>query len=238
MLVTANPINHIIGNVSLRKVHFLGQGMDERAKIQRHLNFVCDYLSESTPQDLKQSQRQNRAQVLNVLREYVHQGEFPLHDQLPPTLRTPRFIDHRGVHCAVGYLIRQTADSALTEQINSEFEYALIQEIDNDVLPDWASTHGLSLLDCAMIQPMYLPPISDLCPIMMLARDTSLQTKLDIVRKFRDTQLRTSVSGRWIVKYYYKTGPVVVSFMQAQKWSQVPARKLLAMLIDTLEACP
>ncbi len=236
MLVTENPINFVIGNLSMQKSDQLLRGVDERSRIQHHLQFVADCLTESTPEHLNRSQRQNRTQVLDVLRGYLHQGEFPLHDQLQSGQRTPRFIDHRGVHCAVGYLLRETADPLWAEQINADFEYALVKDIASDVLPDWADSNGLSLLDCATIQPMYLPPISDLCPILMLARDTPLETKLDIVRQFRDTRLRTSVSGRWMVKYYYQTGPVVVTFLQAQKWSQAPARKLLAMLIDTLEA--
>lgn len=236
MWVTANPINALIGNLSIQKGDCSRRSIDERARIQHHLNFVADYLTESTPANLNQTQRHNRTQVLSVLREYVGRGEFPTHDDVQISQRAPRFIDHRGVHCAVGYLLRETADPVWAEQINSEFEYALVKDIDHKELPDWANVNGLSLLDCAMIQPQYLPPISDLCPILMLARDTSLENKLDIVRAFRDSQLRTSASGRWMVKYYYKTGPVVVTFLQAQKWSQAPARKLLAMLIDTLEA--
>ncbi|MFZ5603625.1 MAG: CFI-box-CTERM domain-containing protein, partial [Pseudomonadota bacterium] len=69
-----------------------------------------------------------------------------------------------------------------------------------------------------------------------LARNTSLETRLDIVREFRDTQLVRAPGGRWAVKYYYQTGPQVVKFLHAHRWSQLPARTFLALLIDLLEA--
>ena len=235
MFSTMNPINPVIGDLSAVRRGLIGREVDERSRIQHHLFFVCDYLSQAIPKHLNSSQRSNRIQVISVLRNYVRRGEFPVHNQSSTPLRTPRFIDHRGVHCAVGELVRQTADPKWAEQINDDFEHARIEQIESKTLQQWATASGLSLLDCAMIQPMYVPPISDLCPMMMLARDSSLETKLDIVRAFRDEHLRHSVGGRWMVRYYYKSGPKVVGFMHAQKWSQVPARKLLSMLIDTLE---
>ena len=67
-------------------------------------------------------------------------------------------------------------------------------------------------------------------------KDTPLESRLDIVREFRDTQLIQASGGRWAVKYYYQTGPLGGKFLHAHRWSQLPARKFLAALIDILEA--
>ena len=231
-------INAVIGDLSAVQAGIPVHRLGEQARIRHHLQFVRDYLADSAPRDLTTSQHRNRQQMLSVLQTYIDQGVFPEHDDLTVQQRLPRFIDQRGVHCAVGHLVRETGDERWGEQINARFEYAFVPQIDSPDLMDWAQVNGLSVRDCALIQPSYLPPDWPLseCPMLFLAKDTPLESRLDIVREFRDTQLIQASGGRWAVKYYYQTGPLVVKFLHAHRWSQLPARKFLAALIDILEA--
>lgn len=228
-------INPVVGNLSVKKYGLNSRKLPEQARIQQHLSFVQSYLHQRTPTGLTRPQKQNRNHLLSLLGSYTQQGLFPCHNDMAIEQRTPRFVDHRGVHCAVGFLLKESGDDAWPQQINQRFEYAKVAQIDSSNLVDWAQVNGLQINECAMIQPQYLPPVNELCPILMLAKDTPLEEKLGLVRAFRDQKLAKSPRGRWAVKYYYKNGPAVVSFLNAQKWSQAPTRKLLAMIIDALE---
>ncbi|HVL02612.1 MAG TPA: CFI-box-CTERM domain-containing protein [Dongiaceae bacterium] len=234
MTTARESINAVIGDLSAVRAGIIRRNLHEQTRIQHHLQFVHDQLGANTPQDLTLSQRRNRRQVLSVLQNYLDQGVFPQHDDSALHHRQPRFIDHRGVHCAVGFLARETGDERWGEWINANFEYAYVPEIDSPELLDWAQANGLTVRDCALIQPTYLPPLTE-CPMVFLAKDTPLEAKLDIVRTFRDTQLLQAPGGHWAVKYYYQSGPTVVHFLHAHRWSQLPARKFLAALIDVLE---
>ena len=235
MQTTSGSINAVIGNTALQINAMLAVDADQQTQIQQHLKFVHDFLEQRSDLHLSHQQLRNRQQALSLLYAYTQAGQFPTHNQ-KVAQRTPRFIDHRGVPCAVAQLLQQTGSSKLAETVNDQFEYAQVAQIDNQELQHWAEAHGLSLLECALIQPQYLPPISELCPILMLARDTPMEQKLSLVREFRDTKLRKAAGGRWVVKCYYKSGPTMVTFLQAHQWSRAPARKLLAMIIEVLDA--
>ena len=83
-------------------------------------------------------------------------GEFPQHDPSleSGTLRRPRFIDHRNVHCAVGYLILKSPGfEQLPKEINLASEYCYIDEIKNENLKKWIKQYGYTLEELQMIQP-------------------------------------------------------------------------------------
>lgn len=150
-----NSINAIIGDVSFihRFQHLPGQNTDEVTRIQTHLSFVEEVLRKARTSHLSKKQKNKRAVVLNLLHEYWTNGVFPKNYDYAG--RRPCFIDRDGNICAVGYLIEKTAGRKLAEQINSLHQYDYLLDMNEEVINNWAKEHGLSLEECAMIQPAY-----------------------------------------------------------------------------------
>jgi len=124
-----------------------------------HLQFVLSLLQAKNVSNLERHQLTNRETVLKHLDQYAAVGRFPTNNFCPR--RVPVFVDDADVPCAVAYLMRKTGCGALCSKVNKAHRFALVQDIlhaDPELgkeLQLWASTHGLSLRDCAMIQPRY-----------------------------------------------------------------------------------
>jgi len=86
---------------------------------------------------------------------------FPQRTGDPYPGRRPRFIDDRGVHCAVGEMIRATGHPELAQRIDERFEYAYVEQITEPALRQWAKRHGFSVKELAMVQPGYSPVPDD-----------------------------------------------------------------------------
>jgi len=153
-----SAINAVLGDESWEVRH--GDRSFESAteveRIQTHLFYVIDLLEDAPTPHLSKVQRRNRAALLDELEDYAHRGIFPAR-QLGDGYgaRRPRFIDHRGVHCAVGELIKRSGHGALAQEINASHEFSYIFDIENPSLLDWASTSGFTTRELAMIQPGY-----------------------------------------------------------------------------------
>ena len=126
------------------------------------------------------------------------------------------------------------AEVSMPEQINARHEFDYIADMDMTSVSEWADANGLSLLECAMIQPQYLDPLKD-CPYLALARGNDLATRADAVRRFRDQRLQRNALGRKLVQTYYKVGPGMVRFMESHPWSQAPVRKTLLLVTRNLQ---
>jgi hypothetical protein len=92
--------------------------------------------------------------VLDLLKQYWTRGIFPSNYDYPGE-RRPCFIDRDGKICAVGYLIEHTAGLKLAEQINKDHQYDFLMDMKEKAIEKWAETNGLTLEECAMIQPSY-----------------------------------------------------------------------------------
>ena len=55
----------------------------------------------------------------------------------------------------MGYLVEQTAGRAAAERINERFQYHNIAQMHDVALSRWVASSGLSVADCALIQPSY-----------------------------------------------------------------------------------
>jgi hypothetical protein len=130
-------INAVIGDVA--------GGHDEQSRIRSHLTYVLEHLRA----------KPGRAASLDALERYIARGEFPRRTDDAFSGRRPRFIDDRGVHCAVGYLIAASGEPELARTINAKHEYDYVREIDEPALVDWAERAGFTLDELAMIQPTY-----------------------------------------------------------------------------------
>ncbi len=130
---------------------------NEQERIQIHLSYVEQLLRNTTSINLNNSQLANRSIILNVLHQYWVAGIFPTNRDYPGE-RRPCFIDADGNICAVGYLIEQTRGRKLADEINGKYQYEFLLDMNEPAIEVWASEFGLSLEECAMIQPTYGPP--------------------------------------------------------------------------------
>jgi hypothetical protein len=149
-----HEINTVVGDASWAGRTDPG---DEVSRIRAHLRFVHAMLAD---RDLPLSfaQRSARTASLADLERYIERGEFPRRTIDAYDGRRPRFIDDRGVHCAVGQLLADSGHADLARSIDARFEYAHVRDIDEPALVAWASAHGFTLDELAMIQPGYSRP--------------------------------------------------------------------------------
>ncbi len=124
--------------------------------IQAHLYLVCVHLTKNTAQSLNENQRAKRMQLIEELRNYAHEKVFPTN--LYHATRTPYFVDDFGVHCAVGFLMKQSGFTDLVATIRANENYAYIEEIRTPGVAEWAEEHGFTVDELKWIQPSYLSP--------------------------------------------------------------------------------
>lgn len=133
------------------------QILSERELIQYHLNEVHRVLSERTTEALSEEQRQNRSLSLEHLKTYAQRGLFP--QNLHFRFRRPVFIDERGVHCAVGYLMRESGYPELSLHISYNMNYEYLLDMQDEQLNAWVEKSGFTAEELAWIQPGYFRPI-------------------------------------------------------------------------------
>jgi hypothetical protein len=148
----ADPINAIIGDISAPTAI-----ADDTTRIRTHLTYVLELLRAADTTKLSPPQRAHRQAALASLASYIERGSFPRRTSDIYDGRRPRFIDDRGVPCAVAYLLLASGATELAHAIDAQHEYAYILDIEVPALAEWADDHGLSRLELAMIQPRYGP---------------------------------------------------------------------------------
>jgi hypothetical protein len=148
--------------------------VSEVGRIRTHLFYVIERLENADTAELSESQRRRRARALDGLRDYAKAGVFPRRDRGDGyDVRRPRFIDDRGVHCAVGEMIRRSGHSELARAIRDRWEFAYVPDIDSPALVTWTASHGFNLTELAQIQPTYRKPsIGDLVAQIERGKDT------------------------------------------------------------------
>jgi hypothetical protein len=151
-----NTVNLVIGDESFVTTFGIApdENISERFRIQTHLWYVEGHLRMKDISYLNEEQQRKRALVLDMLHTYWVNGNFPSNYD-HPNERRPCFIDRDGNICAVGYLVEQTAGAETAQDINAKHQYDYIEDMYEDVLVAWATEYGLTLEECAMIQPAY-----------------------------------------------------------------------------------
>ncbi|MFT5780015.1 MAG: hypothetical protein ACI837_002976 [Crocinitomicaceae bacterium] len=154
-------VNPIIGDASLEKM--IGSAdidaIDESTRILVHLAYVEKILREKETNHLTENQRKSRKFSLDLLHDYWMEGTFPSNYDYPDQ-RKPCFRDKDGRICAVGYLVQQTGNEELVKDIEMSQNYAYIKDMTGENLLAWVEQSGLTVEECAMIQPTYGPPPS------------------------------------------------------------------------------
>ena len=131
---------------------------DQSNLIQLHLNLVHEELSSRDVSHLTEEQRMNRFRALGHLKYYAERGLFP--KNLTHRIRRPVFIDHRGVHCAVGYLISACGNPDLSKKISANMNTHYLKEMQDEELNSWVASSGFTLNELAWIQPGYPFPVN------------------------------------------------------------------------------
>lgn len=149
------PVNNVIGDISYEQKfgELPTTAIDDKLRIQTHLEYVENQLRQANTEHLTVSQKQNRAAIIDVLHQYWTTGQFPKNDYFAE--RKSVFIDKKNTHCAVGFLIKETVGEIITHRINSKYQFASIYDIKMAEVANWMTTYGLTIDECAMIQPTY-----------------------------------------------------------------------------------
>ena len=154
-----HKVNAVVGDESFTTV--FGNQPDETVnevfRIQLHLAYIEEQLRAKDVRGLAIAQQQKRAQLLDLLHAYWQAGVFPQNTQYPLEPR-PCFIDQEGRLCAVGFLLAMTRGIDAANDINLRNQYSYVLDMNEPALLQWADEYGLTVEECAMIQPTYGPP--------------------------------------------------------------------------------
>ena len=100
--------------------------------------------------------RANRAVQISRLREYAANGRFPINDGQAADA-VPIFVDQRGTHCAVGYLMHRDGCNQQIANIVQANNLVFVTDVQSGGLVDWVQSSGLTQKEAAVIQPGYPP---------------------------------------------------------------------------------
>ncbi|MCU0318864.1 MAG: hypothetical protein MUE88_02130 [Flavobacteriales bacterium] len=125
----------------------------EADRIAMHLSCTIELLAERTPAQAPPAAIQKRASLLGELRTYAERRQFPQNTSM--YRRTPVFVDDQGNRCAVAHLLYVSGYPTLIERIQRELNLSYIQDLPQAELNEWASLHGFSVAELALIQPSY-----------------------------------------------------------------------------------
>ncbi len=150
-------VNAVIGDESFHALYHRQPSIydDEVMRIQTHLAYVEQRLRQADAGHLTEAQLCRRLQMLDILHDYWQAGCFPQNFETPG--RRPIFIDSEGTHCAVGQLIKESGYPQLAKQIDRDFHLSYVPDINTPALATWVDQAGLTVEECAMIQPAYMP---------------------------------------------------------------------------------
>jgi len=152
-----DSINKVIGNESYLslKGEKPNDNISETARISIHLAYVEDILRKKDISHLSEQQKVNRAKNIEFLNEYRTNEKYPSNYDYKGE-RRPCFKDMNDRICAVGYLVEQNGGEELVNEIQSSMNYAYIEDMNIEDLALWVENSGLTLEECAMIQPTYM----------------------------------------------------------------------------------
>lgn len=95
-----------------------------------------------------------RTEQIQRIRQYAAACSFPRNLDFPGEL-VPYFIDAAGTPCAVGHLMLCDGWTKAVAGIAESDNRVRIEHIDGGPVQDWARGSGLTLAECALIQPSY-----------------------------------------------------------------------------------
>jgi len=155
---TSQMVNPLLGDISFESKfgHKPDATTDNNLRTSTHLEYVENLLRSKDVSNLSADLQTKRNHLLDLLHDYWTNGIFPKNYDFADQ-RKPCFIDKNGTICAVGYLVEQTTNRQIADDINSKNKYDEVLTMNNQTLDQWVLTSGLTKEECAMIQPAYGP---------------------------------------------------------------------------------
>ena len=129
--------------------------------IQAHLAEAEHHLRAHPPAGLDSARAAARSARLDDLRAYRLLGDFPRNLDFPDRA-IPYLIDARGIACAVGHLMLLSGGDSLAREISRTRNHVYLPDERDPRLAEWARANGLTLEECARIQPSYAAKYSDI----------------------------------------------------------------------------
>jgi len=149
-----DSVNRVVGDASA-PADVDVDSLTETERIELHLAFVSASLRATPTAHLRADAARAREKALDDLDRYAARGVFPRRTNDSYDGRRPRFVDDRGVYCAVGQLMADSGHTDLANAVSAAFEYAYVDEMDDARIVAWADAHGFTALELARIQPSY-----------------------------------------------------------------------------------
>jgi hypothetical protein len=160
----------------------------DRDRIQLHFEQVYQLLKSNTTDHLSCTQKERRANHLELLKNYSRKGVFPtnaFHSH-----RQPYFVDDQETRCAVAHLVEESGENRLLNRIRKENNYGYITELLHEFpeLQQWSYDNGFSPEELALIQPGYPAMTQHMYPV---GNDGGCNGKINV--------LTTSQGGGWLL---------------------------------------
>ncbi len=155
----------LIGNSSILFSQSQSTSEDELALLREHYQNAENELRSKDLSSLSEEQKQERACLLDVLRNYRERGIFGQDFDVSGERRFA-FVDAGGRRCAVAELLHFTGEDELIHYVASTQNEALIVELAQEQeLLSWLKRSGLSFDEAARIQaPPHTPIVRRILP--------------------------------------------------------------------------
>jgi len=127
---------------------------EDVSRITAHLLRVESLLRARDTAGLTSRQIAARLRHLDRLRSYAARQEYPRNDDFPGE-RVPYFVDDRGVHCAVAFLVAASGRTDLVGEVVAHLNNARVMNMRSPELAAWAAEEGFTVEELALIQPDY-----------------------------------------------------------------------------------
>jgi len=126
----------------------------EKKYIKFHLMRTEYWMRTKDTSHLGSNQKQNRIRVLQILNKYWKNEEFPINSTHKQKI--PQIKDKTGTMCALAYIMHNSGESFLVEDLAQNNNYVLVNDVPDDHhLIDVITNKGISKKEAAKIQPSY-----------------------------------------------------------------------------------
>lgn len=132
----------------------------EDYRIDEHLQGAVRLLNSADTSSYHNFQMRQRKKLIQDLNRYIHLRIYPRNIDF--TSNKPYIRDNEGRLCALAYLISETGNQELVEELVKNENNALVKEFTNPHIAQWLVDHGLSSEEAARIQPAYGDPVSSI----------------------------------------------------------------------------
>ena len=128
----------------------------EVARIQIHFDSVLHELRSADISHLSAVQRSTREARITTLAQYRDRGVFPHNHDFAESWM-PYFVDHRGVLCAVAYLLESSGRRDIVDRVAAADNNVWVADLAGDrEFERWLDASGLTLSEAARIQVPYV----------------------------------------------------------------------------------